>query len=165
MILSGVSGESWPFAGITLIAMVLYLINFNFFQVGNWNDDAVYIILARAITSGQGYARINFPTPQPEVAWPFGYPLLLSPLVAIWPFNFTPLKIMSLVLTVTSIFILKKVLDFRIRHPFALLILALFKLNPYHSILTTYLGLFAPYLERDFFLSATPEVSNVPRTI
>jgi hypothetical protein len=114
---------------IILLALVMYLINFNFAQVGVFSDDAAYIILAKSIATGQGYARINFPTPRPEVAWPMGYPLLLSPLVAIWPFNFVPLKLLSLILTFISIFILWKYLQFRISPGYAVIIIALYALN------------------------------------
>jgi hypothetical protein len=114
---------------ITLLASVMYLINFNFAQVGVFSDDAAYIVLAQSLATGQGYARINFPTPRPEVAWPMGYPLLLSPLVAIWPFNFVPLKLLSLVLTLVSIFILWKYLQFRISPGYAVIIIALYAFN------------------------------------
>ena len=115
---------------VVIIALVLYLINFNSFQVGTFGDDAAYIVLAQSLASGQGYARINFPTPEPEVAWPFGYPLLLTPLVAIFgAFNFSAFKLLSVALTILVLFILKKYLDQRGEGQYAWLIVALFAVN------------------------------------
>jgi hypothetical protein len=114
---------------IVLVASFMYIINFNFAQVGVFSDDAAYIILAKSIATGQGYARINFPTPRPEVAWPIGYPLLLSPLVGLWPFNYVPLKILSILLTLGTVFILWKYLKFRVSATYALIVIALFAVN------------------------------------
>lgn len=114
---------------ILFIAAIIYSLNFNFVQVGIFSDDAAYIVLAKSIATGQGYARVNFPEPEPEVAWPMGYPLLISPLLALWPFDYTPLKLFSLFLTLLSIVILWKYLQFRITSGYALLVILLYALN------------------------------------
>jgi hypothetical protein len=116
------------FWAIIVVGLVLYLIGFNSFPVGIYQDDASYIVLARSIATGQGYARISYPVAEPELAWPPVYPILLTPLVALWPFNFLPLKILSLLLTLLALYVLKKYLDER-DASHAILVVALCALN------------------------------------
>jgi hypothetical protein len=139
-------GHQFFLVMIVLIALTLYILNFNFAQVGIFSDDAAYIILAQSIATGQGYGRINFPIPAPEVAWPIGYPLLLSPLVAVWPFSYWPLKILSTVLIVASIFILWKYLNYRIAATYSLLVVALFAMNNHVVNYASFVMSDAPYL-------------------
>lgn len=124
-----VSEKKWPLWTLVLVALILYLLNFNSFQAGAYGDEASYMILAQSIATGQGYARINYPSPEPEVDWPFGYPLLLSPLVALWPFNYIPLKLLSVFLTVLALFVIQKYLEFRLTPFYVLLGVALYAVN------------------------------------
>ena len=62
-------------------------------------DDAVYIVLAKSIVSGQGLSWINVVGTPPATLVPFGFPLLLSPIVYLLP-NF-PANLPALVLIST----------------------------------------------------------------
>ena len=66
---------------IMLLASAFYLLNFNSFRVGSYQDDARYIIVAKALSSGHGFSLINFPGNVPETNYPPGFPLLLAPLI------------------------------------------------------------------------------------
>ncbi len=44
-------------------------------------DNAVYIILAKALATGHGYTDIQGPVPRVEAQYPFLFPLLLTPIV------------------------------------------------------------------------------------
>jgi hypothetical protein len=47
-------------------------------------DNAIYIILARAMALGKGYTNIQTAVPRAEAQYPFLFPLLLLPIVARW---------------------------------------------------------------------------------
>lgn len=112
-------------------AFALYIANINSFQVGTYNDDAHYIVLAQSLATGQGFSRISYPVPQPEIYWPVGYPLALAPLVAIWPFNFEVLKLSSIILSLLSVFLVYKIFRNSVTKLTLVLLLALYALNPY----------------------------------
>ena len=114
---------------IILLAVLVYSCNYNWFPIGTHYDDAVYMVLAQSIGAGQGYNRINYPWVEPETIWPFGYPLLLSPIVTLWPFNFDAVKIFSMLLTVLALYILWRLLSERLSPPYALMVIALCALN------------------------------------
>ncbi len=118
------------FAILAVIATACYLLTMGYFEVGAWHDDGVYVVLAKSIAGGQGYARINSPTPQLERSFPIGYPLLLSPLTAVWPSSLVPLQLCSVFLTLVSLLILKWYFDFRTSPGYVLLIVAAFAFNP-----------------------------------
>ena len=47
-------------------------------------DNTEFIILARSLAQGDGMTLINFPTPRVATKYPFGFPLMLSPLAALF---------------------------------------------------------------------------------
>lgn len=53
--------------------------------VGVFYDDGVYVVLAKALAEGQGYANIHLPGAPPAVHFPPFYPLVLSVLWRLWP--------------------------------------------------------------------------------
>jgi hypothetical protein len=56
----------------------------------NWVDDAYYLVVAKALATGQGYTNIHFPTPTFHSHFPPGLPVLLSlPMLAGLPFGAT----------------------------------------------------------------------------
>ena len=68
--------------GIVALTLSLSLINYDSFQIGAYNDDANYVILARTILNSNEYG-INLSGTDQSITqfqFPFGYPLLLSPL-------------------------------------------------------------------------------------
>lgn len=68
-------------------------------------DNAAYMILAENIvTPGKGYLDYYMAgEPKPHTHYPFGYPLLLAPLMALFGMNFIVLKLLSLAMGVGSV--------------------------------------------------------------
>ncbi|MBI3333825.1 MAG: hypothetical protein HYZ93_07035 [Candidatus Omnitrophica bacterium] len=50
---------------------------------GLGGDNAAYILLAKSLVTGQGYRSIWQPGAPPHTAYPFGFPLILAPIVAL----------------------------------------------------------------------------------
>src|SRR5262249_26309408 len=67
-------------AWIALLACVLWLSlrGWGDFQVGAFQDDAIYLVLARSLAAGHEYGLINQPHPRPLPKFPFGFPLALA---------------------------------------------------------------------------------------
>jgi hypothetical protein len=88
-------------AGAVILALVVYLLRLNG-VVGQYVDDAWYVLLAQAIASGQGYHLISAPTPelaQILPASPPGFALVLGLVIAVtpvFPANVWALKIVSI---------------------------------------------------------------------
>jgi hypothetical protein len=61
------------------VAVMLYIL-YRPFPIGVAQDDGLYMILAKAIRTGQGYRFINLPGAPAGVHYPPGYPLLLAAL-------------------------------------------------------------------------------------
>lgn len=108
---------------LVVVAALLYAAGLGAFQVGTYVDDAHYVTLARALAAGKGYSLISYLDAPPELKFPPGFPLLLTPVAFFFPGSLDAFKIPSLVLTLASLplwFIL-----FRHRLPFYLAILTL----------------------------------------
>ncbi|NIM52558.1 MAG: hypothetical protein GTN62_08090 [Gemmatimonadales bacterium] len=54
-------------------------------RVGVFFDDGIYVVLAKALASGEGYHNIHLPGAPPAVHYPFLYPAALSLLWQVWP--------------------------------------------------------------------------------
>lgn len=115
---------------IVPISISLSLLRFNSFQTGTWVDDAHYIVLAESITTGQGYRNINYPDAPAARAFPPGWPLLLSPLVALFPGNYIPLKILSFVFWLASIALMYRFFATQLKSPYLEILITLIILNP-----------------------------------
>lgn len=109
---------------------VIGLLRFDSFQVGAFSDDAHYIVLAESLASGQGYRLINYPNAPTEWTFPPGWPILLSPLVALFPGNYEILKLLSFVLWLASIPLMYRLFAKRIETPYLEILIALIALNP-----------------------------------
>ncbi|MDW8317048.1 MAG: hypothetical protein RMN53_04255 [Anaerolineae bacterium] len=109
---------------------VIGLLRFDSFQVGAFSDDAHYIVLAESLASGKGYRLINYPNAPREWAFPPGWPILLSPLVALFPGNYETLKFLSFVLWLASIPLLYRLFANRIETPYLEILIALIAFNP-----------------------------------
>jgi len=66
-------------------------------------DNARYIILGMSLAQGKGLSRICMPGAPPEIMAPFGYPLLLTPFLALFPDNYLVLKLLSTLLFLLSL--------------------------------------------------------------
>lgn len=115
---------------IVLVSSMLALLRFNSLQIGTSYDDAHYIILAESLASGEGYQLINFPNPQLERAFPPGFPLLLTPLTFLFSNNYSVLKIFSLVLWLSSIYLIYKLFSKKLPSPHLEILITLVALNP-----------------------------------
>ena len=117
-------------AAIILVSAFLSLLRFNSFPVGAFPDDAHYIVLAESISQGEGYRLINFPFAPIDLAFPPGWPILLSPLVALLPGNYSILKLLSFVFWLASIFLTYRLIARRFGSPYLEISLALVALHP-----------------------------------
>lgn len=111
---------------VMLMAMAIYLAKLPTFQVGSYVDDAWYITLAKSISSGQGYRRIELVGAPPTTAAPFGYPLLLAPLVYLFPHTYLPLQLLSILFALGAIYLFWAFLRRRVSALIAMLVLVLF---------------------------------------
>lgn len=88
-------------AGIAVIAVVAAVYGLRLDDTaGLYKDDAYYIVLAKALADGQGYALINSAATPLLPAFPPGFAMLLAPIVAAapdFPGNVTWLKALSIV--------------------------------------------------------------------
>lgn len=89
-------------AALCLATVLLSLYRFGSNQIGAIQDDASYILLARSIAFGSDYGLIYAPGHPAPSQYPFGYPLLLSPLVRLLPGAVEVLKWPSLFATLVS---------------------------------------------------------------
>ena len=85
---------SWGF--LLVLALFLSIRDYQSYQFGAHFDDARYVILAQSLVKSDSYGMINYPGEPGETQYPFGYPLLLAPFVAMFPGNFDVLKVVSL---------------------------------------------------------------------
>lgn len=70
----------WPLslAGMGAFALAIGLAVIDHYPVGVFHDDAMYVILARALATGEGYRYLNIPGAPHASHFPPGYPALLS---------------------------------------------------------------------------------------
>lgn len=76
-----------PYAPIAAAAIAIGagLVAVNDLPVGGFFDDAFYVILGKALATGQGYRNLNLPAAPFATHYPPGYPLLLAALWRVWP--------------------------------------------------------------------------------
>ena len=111
------------------IGALLSLLRFDIMQVGGSVDDAQYVVLAESLATGQGYRLINYPEPSTEVSFPPGWPLLLTPLVAFFPENYTALKLLSFLLWLATISLAYRLFSSRLESPYLELLTLLVATN------------------------------------
>lgn len=89
--------ERWILAIILLLAFVMGLAMLDILQIGTYMDDALYILLAEGLVRGQGFVEFWHPIPIPHGLAPPGYPILLAPMVLLFPGNLEILRVVSFV--------------------------------------------------------------------
>lgn len=67
------------------VALVAGLVAVNMIPVGGFYDDALYVILAKSLATGQGYRNLNLPGAPFATHYPPGYPLFLALLWKLGP--------------------------------------------------------------------------------
>jgi hypothetical protein len=123
-------GSTFYLPALIAFSAALGLLRFNSVQIGASYDDAHYIILAESLASGQGYQLINFPRPQMERAFPPGWPLLLAPWTFLFPGNYSILKLVSLALSLGSVWLAHGIFSKRLPSPYREALTGLVALNP-----------------------------------
>lgn len=117
------------------------------YRVGSFDDDANYILVARALAAGAGLtSKINGFAPLVAV-YPPGYSALLAPLAALWPHAVVPFRGLSLVCYL-ALFPLTWIYLERRKIPPALgaVVLALLALNPVAATYATMVMAEMPFL-------------------
>ena len=101
-----VESPIWRYTFMAMCAVALlgiagmYLISLtNYLSVEG--DNAVYIILAKAMATGHGYTDIQGPAPRIEAQYPFLFPVLLTPIV--FAFGAGAVYLMELVVTLFAL--------------------------------------------------------------
>ena len=74
--------------------------------VGVWTDDAYYIARAESLARGLGMRQLEVPGAPEDRLAPPGYPLLLAPILTLFPDSLLPLRLTSLVLHVTALYLI-----------------------------------------------------------
>ena len=88
---------------VAVLALVTGVAIVDRYHVGVFHDDAMYVILSKAIASGQGYRYINLPDAPSASHFPPGYPLVLAALWKVapaFPANLLLFKLVNVVLFV-----------------------------------------------------------------
>src|SRR5262249_6316327 len=85
----GVSGDAmrWKLTLVVLgvLALAVGLAIRDQFHVGVFHDDAMYVVLARALATGQGYRWTNLPDAPLASHFPPGFPLVLAAISRVGP--------------------------------------------------------------------------------
>ena len=85
----------WVLGGVLLLALLAGLAFLNPWLDSD-GDNAGYLTLARSIAEGRGFTSINFPEVIPHTQYYPFYPLVLAPIVALFPGNWLLPKLPSL---------------------------------------------------------------------
>lgn len=88
--------------GLVLASCFLFFAKYSEFQIGAYRDDASYIVLAYSIVHSDTYGLINRPDEPAETQFPFGFPLLLAPIVLLAPEKLDAFRAVALIATLTN---------------------------------------------------------------
>lgn len=87
---------------VTAVFVVVSLLQVNSFQLGVYQDDASYVVLARSLVSSPRYGMMSAPGAPTAALFPFGFPLLLAPLAYFFPLQPELMRWVSLAATVIN---------------------------------------------------------------
>lgn len=79
---------------------IIYLYTLDNYWKPIW-DSAIYISLGKSIAAGSGYYYMGLP----HAKYPFIFPLMLSPIIALFNLNFLLMRFLIIVLTISSIYL------------------------------------------------------------
>ncbi|MCP4422064.1 MAG: hypothetical protein GY805_36085 [Chloroflexi bacterium] len=116
--------------GILIIGLIMGIVRFNDIPIGSFFDDAHYLVLAKSLATGNGYRLINYPHLPVENAFPFGWPLLLTPLAFAFPNNFLLPKLLVFTLWFGGILLAYRLFSKQLPSPYSQIFLALIGWNP-----------------------------------
>jgi hypothetical protein len=126
-------GVTLGFYVLLAATALLIVADWDSFQLGAYQDDAAYAVLARSIADGGPYGLIHAPGTPLATRFPCGYPLLLAPLVAWRPDDLDLLRLPSLLATLAAlatIFLGWRAFSTRLSRGWALAVVALCGLSP-----------------------------------
>jgi len=120
--------EFLPFV-ILFILMIIYLTALNdYFALDG--DDVTYSLLAKSIVKGKGYVDLRIPFNPPHIAYPPGFPLLLTIPTILAPDKVSVLKLIPVLCTIIGLLFFYKYLRLKFRKTFAYIIFILVCINP-----------------------------------
>lgn len=109
--------------------------------LGSLHDDSVYWVTAKSLAEGKGYRVLSFPGQPYQTKFPPVYPILLSLAWRFWPNypqNLVPALAINFLIFVVLVFALRSLYRlFGLSEPQALLVCAIFALDPYVNVLAT----------------------------
>lgn len=102
---------------LLLFILVYLILSFLLFdpKLFTGGDNAVYIILAESITSGQGYKNLHLPDESPHTHYPFGFPLLLSLPILLFGTNIIILKLFVALTSIGALFFMYRLCELFLR--------------------------------------------------
>jgi hypothetical protein len=127
------------------LALILYALALNSLLYG-WGDDAHYMIVAHAVSSGDGLRDVMFPA-EPHFPYPIPlFPLVLSPLVAVFGLDLTPPKLLVLATGVGAVYATYRLFRTRVEEPIAIAVAAMVAVSPQVVSFTHQVMTEVPYL-------------------
>lgn len=90
--------------GLALVLFCLALLLDGTLSQTRGGDGPSYLILARSLVEGYGYADINIPGAPVHTQYPPFFPLLLAPIYLVFGYNFLLVKLLLVVFAVASLF-------------------------------------------------------------
>src|SRR3990170_8610512 len=95
------------FGGLALVLFCLALLLDGTLSKTRGGDGPSYLILARSLVEGYGYADINIPGAPPHTQYPPVFPLLLTPIYLAFGYNFLLSKLVIVASAVASLFVVR----------------------------------------------------------
>lgn len=93
-------------AGCVICMLLLALRDWDNYSIGILYDDALYALLPRSLLYAAHYGKFFVPPDFQQAALPFGFPLMLTPLVAMFPKQAALLRFVPLVASVANLSLL-----------------------------------------------------------
>jgi hypothetical protein len=87
---------------IAIVAILLFIGDYDSYQLGVYLDDATYVTLAQSLVEADRYGLINLPGEPGATRYPFGFPLMLAPFAWALPDSQQALKMLSLIATLLN---------------------------------------------------------------
>jgi hypothetical protein len=82
---AAISADSIAPLMLAALALAVALVTVTPWPVGVYQDDAIYVVLAKALASGEGFRMINMPGAPHATHFPPAYPLFLAALWKLYP--------------------------------------------------------------------------------
>lgn len=134
---------------LVLVMVMLAVRDWDNYTVGFFLDDGMYVVLGESLIQAPQYGWYFMPAPLQAAHLPFGLPLLLTPLLALFPGQFDLLRLVPLVATVLSISLLFwgwSCLARGFSYWWAVVLVALFALSPLTILFARVVLSEAPFL-------------------